>query len=60
MKKFNDIPESSDTGMGIFKIRDIWEKCSDKAKNGSFTCPFCREVLKGLSAFGSHLKSHCT
>jgi len=32
----------------------------EKLKEKDFTCPFCREVINGMSAFGRHLKDHCT
>ena len=60
MKKVEAAEDQSNTGQCASKIRSIWERCTDKAKHGEFSCPFCREVFKGLSAFGSHLKSHCT
>jgi len=60
MKKLEETTDQSSTGQDASKIRNIWEKCADKAKHGEFSCPFCREVFKGLSALGSHLKSHCT
>jgi hypothetical protein len=60
MKELEETADKSDPGRDDSKGKSIWEKCTDKAKHGEFTCPFCREVLKGLSAFGSHLKSHCT
>jgi len=60
MKELKETADQPNTGQDISKIRGIWEKCTDKAKHGEFSCPFCREVFKGLSALGSHLKSHCT
>jgi len=60
MKKLSEQIDRAHDDQGISKIRGVWEKCAEKAKHGEFSCPFCREVLKGLSAFGSHLKSHCT
>lgn len=32
----------------------------EKLKEKDLTCPFCREVIKGIAAFGRHLKGHCT
>jgi hypothetical protein len=60
MKELEETTDQSNRGQGASKIKQIWEICADKAKHGEFRCPFCREVFKGLSAFGSHLKSHCT
>jgi hypothetical protein len=60
MKELEESSDQSNTGPGASKIKQIWEKCADKAKHGEFKCPFCREAFKGLSALGSHLKSHCT
>ncbi len=60
MKKLSEPIDRANTDQGISKIKGIWEKCTDKAKHGEFSCPFCKEVFKGLSALGSHLKSHCT
>jgi hypothetical protein len=25
-----------------------------------FTCPLCKEVLRGISGFAIHIKDHCT
>ncbi|RJQ52524.1 MAG: hypothetical protein C4526_08015 [Nitrospiraceae bacterium] len=36
------------------------KKQAQKIKEHQFTCPFCREALHGISAFGRHLKKHCT
>jgi hypothetical protein len=60
MKKLKETADQSSTGLDASKIRSIWQKCADKAKHGEFSCPFCREVFKGISTLGSHLKSHCT
>jgi hypothetical protein len=32
----------------------------ERLKEKDYTCPFCREVLNGIAAFGRHLKGHCT
>jgi len=42
------------------KLKIFFKKKADKLKHTQLTCPFCREVLQGISAFGSHLKKHCT
>jgi len=60
MKKLEETTDQPNSGQTASKIKGIWEKYADKAKHGEFSCPFCREVFKGLSALGSHLKSHCT
>ncbi|GBE41014.1 MAG TPA: hypothetical protein ENH45_02460 [Nitrospirae bacterium] len=44
---------------GRGKIRDIISDKVEKLKQRDYTCPFCREVIKGISAFGRHLKDHC-
>lgn len=38
----------------------FFEKQMDRLRQRNFTCPLCREVFKGISSFGAHLKSHCT
>jgi hypothetical protein len=45
---------------GRSKMKALWDRQVDKMKNGSFTCPFCKEKFSGLSALGAHLKEHCT
>lgn len=42
------------------ETKGFWQRQSDKLKHSQFTCPLCREVFKGISALGSHLKEHCT
>ncbi|UCD35379.1 MAG: hypothetical protein JSU90_00705 [Nitrospiraceae bacterium] len=42
------------------KLKELWHRQVHKIKKGTFTCPFCKEVFAGLSAFGAHLKKHCT
>jgi hypothetical protein len=42
------------------KHKGFLERQADRLKNGQFTCPFCKEVLIGISDFGAHLKQHCT
>lgn len=42
------------------KVRDLWQRQLRKVREGSFTCPLCKEVFTGLSALGAHLKKHCT
>jgi hypothetical protein len=44
----------------ILSAGTFFEKQMDKLRQRNFTCPFCREVFKGISSFGAHLKSHCT
>ena len=41
------------------KIKELLSKQVYKIKNGSYTCPICRETCNGLAAFGTHLKDHC-
>ncbi len=42
------------------RIRDFWSRQVYKVKEGSFSCPLCKENFTGLAALGSHLKQHCT
>jgi len=41
------------------KLKIFLKRKADRLKHTHLTCPFCREVLEGFSAFGSHLKKHC-
>jgi len=60
MKKSIANTTSSQQAYGKSKLKIFLQKQSDRIKQGPFTCPFCREILNGISAFGSHLKKHCT
>ncbi len=60
MKELEEITVHTDTVRDDSKVKGIWEKCAARVKHGKFSCPFCREEFKGLSAFVSHLKAHCT
>ncbi|MBC8412574.1 hypothetical protein H8E50_02730 [bacterium] len=44
--------QGKDTGYFANKI--------EKIKQKDYTCPLCREVIKGIAEFGRHLKGHCT
>ena len=57
MNNISDKPKEASKPKGI--INTIGSKI-EKLKNRDYTCPFCREVLKGISAFGRHLRDHCT
>jgi len=41
-------------------ISDFLKQQKDKIKAARYKCPLCGESFEGISAFGSHLKSHCT
>ncbi|HDZ02330.1 MAG TPA: hypothetical protein ENH52_12905 [Nitrospirae bacterium] len=41
-------------------IGNFIKRKTDKIRQQQFTCPFCREIVTGLSAMGTHLKQHCT
>ena len=60
MKKLSKPIDRANVDQGTSGLKNMWEKCADKAKHGEFSCPFCKEEYKGLSALLSHLKSHCT
>lgn len=45
---------------GKSKIKNLWDKQIYKIKQGSFTCPLCKDTFTGLAALGAHLKDHCT
>ncbi|MBI5408844.1 MAG: hypothetical protein HZA14_05710 [Nitrospirae bacterium] len=42
------------------RLKGFIEKQTRKLKLRQFTCPFCKEILYGLSNYGTHLKKHCT
>jgi hypothetical protein len=44
----------------LANIKGIIVNLIEKMKEKDYTCPFCREVIKGMTAFGRHLKGHCT
>jgi len=59
----NDRPDNTketSRSEGRSRIRDILADKFRKIKEKEITCPFCREVVKGIAAFGRHLKGHCT
>jgi len=60
MKRSIENTTSSQEALGKSKFKIFLQKQSDRIKQGPFTCPFCREIFNGISAFGSHLKKHCT
>lgn len=59
----NNRPDKNNNTCNINGSGGIWNAISSKMgrlNDKDFTCPFCREVIKGISAFGRHLKGHCT
>ena len=53
----------SDMSKGTSKAKGLSNSIAqkvEKLKQRDYTCPFCREVIKGIAAFGRHLKGHCT
>jgi hypothetical protein len=46
--------------IGKSKLKIFFNQQLIKIKKRQFTCPLCREVFQGISAFGAHLKKHCT
>jgi hypothetical protein len=42
------------------KLGSFIKRKADRLNQYQFTCPFCREVVNGISAMGAHLKDHCT
>jgi hypothetical protein len=60
MKKSFENNTSSQQAHGKSKYKIFLQKQADRLRKGPFTCPLCREIFHGLSAFGSHLKKHCT
>ena len=53
----------SDMSKGTSKAKGLSNTIAqkvEKLKHRDYTCPFCREVIKGIAAFGRHLKGHCT
>lgn len=57
--KLRDIKASCDI-KSRSKIKDLLNRQINKIKQGSFTCPICKDAFTGLAAFGTHLKNHCT
>jgi hypothetical protein len=45
---------------GKSKIKDFWNRQVHRVKEGTFSCPLCKEKFTGLGALGTHLKDHCT
>ncbi len=46
--------------MGGLEGAGFWKRQLGRITHREYKCPLCREVFKGLSAMGAHLKDHCT
>ena len=56
----NNSPDNSKETSKPKGLGNIFTEKVEKLKQRDYTCPFCKEVLKGISEFGRHLKGHCT
>ena len=60
MNSLSDKSKGSSKSNGPSNIKNIIADKVEKIKYKDYTCPFCREVMNGIAAFGRHLKGHCT
>ncbi len=60
MNNRSDKSKSTSGSNVLVNIKSIILNLFVKMKEKDYTCPFCREVIKGMAAFGRHLKGHCT